>query len=436
MIYAALNPAATLRCFSRRQNDKLTAMMSALLKGCCVRVAGLSIAVLLSTGQTILFSPAAHASTIAAACEAGSGWYMVGIRARIGVWFDALGAVCSQLQADKSFSGHRLTSMYGGQGGAAPREFVCGPTEAITDFTVDTTDTKEKDTNNPVYSFNVTCADLRNGQKRSLLAKGSFKSHSFTGTNTFSCPPGQIAFGLQLGYGTSVTSASALCAQYRYLPQIPQIPDPSIALHPNDPARAGTQNFRGTWLVHASNGATWDLTMNVSGTQVTGEFSILGQPKFKGTLSGQATSPGVLFFNWSQPQMGTGGAGSLVVYANDTLRGNLNLGKPNTPLIEWKGTLRSRPTASPPASTPPTVPGAFTFEERYVNLATALQDNTVYKAPSGDPSPGNKVCEMRTGDTGRLLSKGENKWVQLGSISGGCNGKSGWVWNDGELRLP
>jgi len=386
------------------------------MKGCCMRAAGLSIAVLFATELTILFSPAAHASTIAAACEGGSGWYMVGIRARIGTWFDAIGAVCSQLQADKSFSGHRLTSMYGGQGGAAPREFVCGPTEAITDFNVTTADGGKV-----VGEVNITCADLRTGQKRSIVVKGSV-NRGFEAYTPAACPPGQVAFGLQLDYGSYVNSASPLCAQYRYIVQTPQIPDPSIAIHPNDPPRAGTQNFSGTWLVQANNGATWDLTLTVSGTQVAGEFSILGQPQFKGTLSGQATSPGVLFFNWSQPQMGTGGAGSFVVYANDTLRGNLNLGKPNTPLIEWKGTLRSRPTAS----TPQTV----------VNLATALQGTTVYKAPSGDPSPGNKVCEMRTGDTGRVLSKGQYNWVQLGSISGGCTGQSGWVWNDGELRLP
>ena len=399
----------------------------------CVRAVGFSIAVLLfSMGQTILFSPTAHASTIAAACEGGSGWYMVGIRARIGAWFDTLGAVCSQLQADKSFSGHRLTSMYGGQGGAAPQEFVCGPTEAITDIGVTSLMGNSVGAGNVdvVQEVELTCSDLRTGGKRSVVAKGSFRNSDpfapFKAYRTNSCPPGQVAFGLQLNYGAYVNSASPLCAQYRYIAETPQIPDPSVATHPNDPPRAGTQNFIGTWLVQASNGATWDLTLNVSGTQVTGAFSILGQPQYNGTLSGQATSPGVLFFNWSQPQMKTGGAGSFVVYANDTLRGNLNMGKPNTALIEWKGTLRSRPTASTPQPAP----------QPAVNLATALKGNTVYKAPSGDPSPGNFVCEMRPGDTGRVLSKGQDNWVQLGSISGGCNGQSGWVWNDGELRLP
>ena len=182
--------------------------------------------------------------------------------------------------------------------------------------------------------------------------------------------------------------------------------------------------------MQASNGATWDLTLKVNGAQVTGQFEILGQPQFKGTLSGQATSPGVLFFKWSQPQAGAGGEGSFVVYANNTLRGNFNMGKPGTPLIAWTGTLRSREIGTP--ATPPAPPAAIPP----ANLATALQGTTVYKEHSGDESAANKVCEMRVGDAGRVLSKGPDSWVNLGAISGGCGGKSGWVWNDGVLRLP
>jgi hypothetical protein len=70
------------------------------------------------------------------------------------------------------------------------------------------------------------------------------------------------------------------------------------------------------------------------------------------------------------------------------------------------------------------------------NVATAIATNTVYKQPNGDDSASNKVCAMRAGDTATVVKRGPSSWVQLSNISGGCGGKSGYVWNEGELRLP
>jgi hypothetical protein len=68
--------------------------------------------------------------------------------------------------------------------------------------------------------------------------------------------------------------------------------------------------------------------------------------------------------------------------------------------------------------------------------ATAVNATTVYKTHSGKDTTANKVCSMRPGDTGTVLSKGPDQWVDLSNISGTCAGKSGWVWNGGDLKLP
>jgi hypothetical protein len=68
--------------------------------------------------------------------------------------------------------------------------------------------------------------------------------------------------------------------------------------------------------------------------------------------------------------------------------------------------------------------------------ATAVNATTVYKTHSGKDTAANKVCSMRPGDTGTVLSKGPDQWVDLSNISGACAGKSGWVWNAGDLKLP
>lgn len=61
--------------------------------------------------------------------------------------------------------------------------------------------------------------------------------------------------------------------------------------------------------------------------------------------------------------------------------------------------------------------------------------NKVYKE-ANDNSAANTVCEASPGDTADVVAKGPDNWVQLANISGNCGGKSGFVWNDGELQLP
>lgn len=68
--------------------------------------------------------------------------------------------------------------------------------------------------------------------------------------------------------------------------------------------------------------------------------------------------------------------------------------------------------------------------------ARAVAANTVYKQPNGQDTPANTVCAMSPGDTGTVASTGPDKWVRLTGISGACGGKSGWLWNAGELQLP
>lgn len=70
-----------------------------------------------------------------------------------------------------------------------------------------------------------------------------------------------------------------------------------------------------------------------------------------------------------------------------------------------------------------------------------LQPNKVYKEPTGEDTDDNTVCVLAAGDTADLVSKGADigldaHWVKIANASGGCAGKGGFVWNDGELQLP
>jgi len=178
------------------------------------RPALLWIGLLFSVLQGILFSAPAHAASIATACDAGDGWYMVGIRARIGAWFDKIGPVCAQLIDPKIFSGHQLGTMYGGNGGAEPRELVCAPTEAITKL-----DTYLADGGKEVWTVTLYCTDLRTGNIRTISAKGSLSGAETT--EFTECPFNQVAFGLQLEYGAFVNRAKIICAEYRSVPAPP-----------------------------------------------------------------------------------------------------------------------------------------------------------------------------------------------------------------------
>jgi hypothetical protein len=145
-------------------------------------------------------------------------------------------------------------------------------------------------------------------------------------------------------------------------------------------------------------------------------------------LSGKEITKGVIRFNWTQPQVPAGGEGSLEVFTNDRFRGFLNQGKPGVPLIEWIGSGHRKvlPSGGGDASTGDGDPPK----------ATDVKPTTVYKTTSGEQTPANTVCYMRPGDTGTVVSKGPDEWVDLSNISGACDGKSGWVWNGGDLNLP
>src|SRR5262249_53771007 len=136
------------------------------------------------------------------------------------------------------------------------------------------------------------------------------------------CGAGEAAWALEIRYGKDVNAVGLRCRPLE-APMAQQIPDPSVDKRSDDPPLAGTQAFAGIWKVNASNRATCDLTSNVAGAAVSGNFQILGQPQYSGTLSGKAIANGVIRFTWTQPQVPAGGEGSLEVFTNNTFRGFL-----------------------------------------------------------------------------------------------------------------
>jgi hypothetical protein len=354
-------------------------------------------------------------------CEAG--WYIVGFRVRSGSWFDSIGVICARRDAT-GYVDDKVMAIRGGPGGGVAVNYRCNRDEVVTKLEVRATDDARE-----VYYMAATCSGPQSA--RVIPVGVFFPSYANKHVQYQPCNPGEAAWVLEIRYGKYVNAAGLRCRPLE-APMAQQIPDPSVDKRSDDPPLADTQAFAGIWKVNASNGAGFYVTLNVAGDAVSGNFQVVyGQPQSAGTLSGKAIAKGVIRFAWTQPQIPDGGEGSLEVFTNNTFRGFLNEGKPGLPLIKWTGVKQTLKVTGKPR--PPGGPADGGNSPK----ATAVQGTTVYKTHSGSSSASNKVCAMRPGDTGTVVSKGPDQWVDLANISGlSCAGQSGWVWNAGTLKLP
>lgn len=64
---------------------------------------------------------------------------------------------------------------------------------------------------------------------------------------------------------------------------------------------------------------------------------------------------------------------------------------------------------------------------------SVVSGNTMYDTYR---QPNKGICDLHTGDTLTALPSDENadKWLRLSGNSGDCNGKTGYVWNDSEVK--
>jgi hypothetical protein len=265
--------------------------------------------------------------------------------------------ICARRDATgNAYVDDKVVATRGGPGGGAPTNYRCNADEVVIAIGVYAADPARR-----VNNMDATCS-----------AGPQFKGHTIKvgavtvdsrHTQTQPCGAGEAGFALETRYGKDVNAIGLRCRPLE-APVTPQIPDPSVDIRSDDPPKAATQIFAGAWIVDTSNGATFDLTLSIVGQQVTGNFQIVGQPQFNGTLSGTEIAKGVIRFNWTQPQVPAGGEGSLEVFTNDTFRGFLNQGKPGLPLIKWTGS-----------------------GHRKVVLATDVNPTTVYKTHSGEETP-------------------------------------------------
>jgi hypothetical protein len=353
-------------------------------------------------------------------CEAG--WYIVGFRIRSGLWFDSIGVICARRVAT-GYVDDKVVAIRGGPGGGAATNYRCHANEVVTFINVWADDPARR-----VNHMRASCNGGPSFQGR-LIEVGGTPADSKHVQNQ-PCGAGEAGFALEIRYGKDVNAIGLRCRPLE-APMAQQIPDPSVDKRSDDPPLADTQAFTGVWKVNASSGSTFYLTLNVAGDAVSGNFQVAGQPRYDATLSGKAIAKGVIRFTWTQPQVPDGGEGSLEVFTNNTFRGFLNEGKPGLPLIKWTGVKQTiHHTGKPRPADGPADGGNGP-------KATAVQGTTVYKTHSGSSSASNKVCGMRPGDAGTVVSKGPDQWVDLANISGlSCAGQSGWVWNGGTLKLP
>jgi hypothetical protein len=338
------------------------------------------------------------------------GKYLAGVRFRSGSWMDQITIACAPMDASGTVGASDFPFPAKGGGGGGADEAFCKGNQIV--FGMNYTLT----INNQVRHITFNCGTKTLDKYHELSFGGNDQGAHNSATHPFqSCGPagnGQAATGLKINWGNHVNALGLLCGP---LPKAP--PKPAA-----DQIKGTNADFAGTWdtKVPDSN-AKYLLTLSINGNTVTGDFVNQQDPKYNGTLSGTAIN-GRLAYTYTQPQVNGSGRGFFIVSAGNTIAGFTYSSDQPKKAHGWEGrrvklTGKPKPPATPPPAAPP--PG---------KAATALVGTTVYQNHTDENPP--KVCAMRPNDTGTLLETAPDNplWLHLTAITGGCNGKSGWVW--------
>jgi hypothetical protein len=323
-------------------------------------------------------------------CEAGS--YVVGFRIREGAWFDKIGPICGFLDAaGKSWANPRVPAMRGGDGGGGPNEYKCRTNEVVgavevwadNDVTV-------------VTNLTLTCISLNDAEDKRTVRVGKVANTGGHHVRNQSCDPHQRVIAVKVLYGKFVNALGVWCAPLKAAAYSGCRIGNQIRTDVPDSACSEVQEeARKTGCIRRL------LTVDDYAACLRAQ-----KPVSSGCLIGGVVRKDIADTDCKEAQT----TGCIRRLLTD---------------VQYAACLKAQKPE--PAKNVPT-PTA--------NKAKVVAPNKIYKDKSGNDTPANTVCSVRSGDTADVLDKGPDQWVHLGNISGACAGKSGFAWNDGEIVLP
>lgn len=348
-------------------------------------------------------------------CEAG--WYVTGFKIKSGAWFDKIGIICARYVGNQTLSAasRRTVAMRGGDGGGGPQDFTCEPNEYVSSIWI------TRDDGYHVSALSLTCSQFQYAVGRNIDygTLGKYNRRQI-------CPTGEAAWGVRTAYGKYVNGLGLICRKLEFGPP-GATSDEGCNINGTirkDIAPADCKEAQTTGCIkHLLTDAQYARCMKANKPKPSDEVC-RGYAERMVSMTSEAAALKCAFINckgcgWSEEPKDywerecKSGDGRMA-YNEPALKQEFDKCKAD---LAGGGGNNGGGNAGGPK-------------------ATAVASNKVYKTPSGEDTAENTVCTMRAGDTATVIETGPDQWVHLGDITGGCGGKSGWAWNDGELNLP
>lgn len=305
-------------------------------------------------------------------CPSGHAWFAyIG---NYGTALDGVRALCTSVQPDKTTTGTAETDYHGGSGGSRIQR-TCPANSVVTALRV------WMESNKLVAQINLICTNLQTGEV--TVQYGATQGPPIPESVKFSCNADEIGVGIYGRSGAMVDHIGLICEKLSVVQPALATAQPKPIEKPamdaicngyGDRMSAMANEARGLGCA-VTNGAAWTSRREYWVSQCQAR----NMPASKG----------------------------LMEYNEPELRKQLN---------DCKAALNGGG-------------GTGTGGQTMKVVADVTMYNT-YKQPNKD------LCYLHAGDTLTKLSAdgATGKWLHLSGNSGDCNGKTGYVWNKGELK--
>ena len=287
-----------------------------------------------------------------------------------GTVFDGIRALCTSVQPDKTTTGTAETDYHGGSGGSRIQR-TCPANSVVTVMEV------WMDPNKLVAQISLTCTNLQTGAVEVLGGRST--GTAIQPSVKFNCNADEIGVGIYGRSGAMIDQIGLICEKLTVVqPALAAQPKPVEKPAPATEAICNGYGDRMSAMANEARGLGCAFTNGTAWTSRREYWVSQCQAR------NMPASKGLMEFN--EPE----------------LRRQLN---------DCKVALKSV--------------GAQTMK-----VVTGVTMYNTYKQPNKD------LCYLHPGDTLTKLSPdgATDKWLHLSGNSGDCKGKTGYVWNEGELN--
>ncbi|MCP4620300.1 MAG: hypothetical protein GY844_28175 [Bradyrhizobium sp.] len=311
-------------------------------------------------------------------CPSGHAWFAyIG---NAGTALDGIRALCTAVQPDKTTVGTAETDYHGGSGGSRIQR-TCPANSVVTALRV------WMETNKLVAEIDLTCTNLQTGAV--TIQDGRNDGKTIPLSLLFSCNADEIGVGIYGRSGAMVDQIGLICEKLAVVqPALTPKPPPPAPKPPPPPTTSSTVDRdcasfadRMDAMLSEARKLSCAFVKGPGGWDVDRAYYVKQCLIVQADRAGTASNERSLTKLLSQcKSAGNGGGGG-----------------------DQTQTMR------------------------------VVADNTMYDTYR---QPNKDLCYLHPGDIlTRLPPDGNSgKWLRLSGNSGDCNGKTGYVWNDGELQ--